>query len=88
MRNPALPKLLRAIADSTMAVEDHIRHDVIFNAAADELERLDASEQVLNGIGEAMESHGYVHMTNGRDIGLLLDKLERFESEKEADNDR
>lgn len=32
----------------------------------------------LNEIGEALESRGYAHMTNGRDIGLLLDELERL----------
>jgi hypothetical protein len=37
-----------------------------------------ADSPILNEIGEAMESRGYAHMTNGRDIGLLLDELERL----------
>lgn len=36
MKNEALPKLLRAIAAGSQAKEN--RHDVILNAAADELE--------------------------------------------------
>jgi len=37
--NKDLPKLLRAIAGGTQAKEN--RHDIIFNAAADELEHRD-----------------------------------------------
>jgi hypothetical protein len=43
--NEALPKLLRAIAGSADA--KHVGHDVIFNAAADELESLRASKEQL-----------------------------------------
>lgn len=38
---------------------------------------------VLDGIAEAMETRGYAHMTNGRDIGALLDRLEQLLMEKE-----
>ena len=34
------------------------------------------TEEILRQIGQALEAHGYVHMTNGRDIGTLLDTLE------------
>jgi hypothetical protein len=43
--NEDLPKLLRAIAGGTQAQEN--RHDIIFNAAADELERLRAENRFL-----------------------------------------
>jgi hypothetical protein len=33
---------------------------------------------VLDSIRDAMESRGYFHMANGRDIGLLLDELEQL----------
>jgi hypothetical protein len=39
-----------------------------------------ARDPVLDGIGDALESRGYANMTNGRDIGLLLDELERLRS--------
>jgi hypothetical protein len=35
---------------------------------------------VLNGIRDALESRGYVHMANGRDIGNLIDELRRLTS--------
>jgi hypothetical protein len=41
--NEALPKLLRAIAGSADA--KRVGHDVIFNAAADELDELRASKE-------------------------------------------
>jgi hypothetical protein len=40
MKNEALPKLLRAIANGTQAKEN--RHDIILNVAADEIEQLRA----------------------------------------------
>lgn len=36
---------------------------------------LDTLTDVLNGIRDALETRGYFHMANGRDIGLLLDEL-------------
>lgn len=33
----------------------------------------DSAEGVLNDIRDALETRGYFHMANGRDIGLLLD---------------
>jgi len=48
-----------------------------------------ADSAILNEIGEALECRGYVHMTNGRDIGRLLDELERLRGEPQrssADN--
>lgn len=41
--NPDLPKLLRAIAASVEA--KHLQHDVIFNAAADELDHWRGSKK-------------------------------------------
>jgi hypothetical protein len=35
---------------------------------------------ILEGIAFAMESRGYAHMTNGRDIGALLDRLAELEA--------
>jgi hypothetical protein len=53
--------------------------------AADEITRLRAdngrlreSETILREIGEAMETHGYANMTNGRDIGSLLSEITRL----------
>ncbi len=43
-----------------------------------------ARDTVLEGIGEALESRGYVGMTNGRDIGRLLDELEQLRAASEA----
>lgn len=54
MRNPALPRLLRAIANSSMGKEN--KHDIIFNEAANELEKLDKIEIVLNSIAASKES--------------------------------
>lgn len=48
MRNKALPKLLRAIANSEDAKKN--KHDVIFNEAATELEKLDMIETVTDSI--------------------------------------
>lgn len=41
-------------------------------------ERHDCASVVLDAIGEALESRGYAHMTNGRDIGRLLDELDEL----------
>ncbi|WP_461319385.1 hypothetical protein [Bradyrhizobium barranii] len=41
-----------------------------------ERERMAEAPEVLDEIGEALESRGFVHMTNGRDIGMLLDQLD------------
>lgn len=35
---------------------------------------------ILDEIGFALESRGYAHMTNGKDIGALLDRLEKAEA--------
>lgn len=40
-----------------------------------------AQDPVLTGIAEALESRGYADMTNGRDIGALLDELERLRAQ-------
>ena len=64
MRNKTLPKLLRAIANSEQAKEN--RHNVIFNEAAIELEKLDTIEIVLNSLAAAKES--IVALINDRNI--------------------
>lgn len=40
----------------------------------------EGEKQILDEIGLALESRGYAHMTNGRDIGILLDELEQSRS--------
>jgi hypothetical protein len=40
----------------------------------------DTSKTILDGIAEALETRGYAHMTNGRDIGRLLDEKETLEA--------
>lgn len=40
----------------------------------------DTPEAILNGIRDALETRGYFHMANGRDIGLLLDDARRLET--------
>jgi hypothetical protein len=42
------------------------------------------AEQVLDGIGEALEARGYSHMTNGKSIGNLLDELEALRAQSDA----
>lgn len=44
----------------------------------------DCASAVLDSIGEALESRGYVHMTNGRDIGRLLDELDELRAKGNA----
>ena len=39
------------------------------------------SVEVLDEIGHALERRGYAHMTNGADIGLLIDQLEWLQHE-------
>ena len=48
MRNKALPQLLRTIANSEDAKKH--RHDIIFNEAAVELEKLDTLEIIVESI--------------------------------------
>lgn len=57
MQNPDLPKLLRALAGGTDAKAR--KHDVIFNAAADELERLDRATEHFRAetAKQSMEPH-------------------------------
>jgi hypothetical protein len=50
--NEALPQLLRAIADGSLAVSN--RHDVIFNAAADEIERLRRVNKEIVAVGDSL----------------------------------
>jgi HAMP domain-containing protein len=45
--NEDLPRLLRVIARGTQAQEN--KHDIVFNAAADEIERLRAQCERLRG---------------------------------------
>lgn len=54
MRNKALPKLLRIIANSEQAKEN--KHDIIFEQAAIELEKLDMIETVLDSIAASKEN--------------------------------
>lgn len=54
MRNKSLPKLLRAIACSDLAKSN--KHDIIFNEAAIELEKLDNIEIVISSIAASKES--------------------------------
>lgn len=54
MRNKDLPKLLRAIANSEQAKQNH--HSIIFNQAADELEKLDQLETIMNSLAASRES--------------------------------
>lgn len=44
--------------------------------AVTKLKWLLAGRDILNEIGEAVETRGFAHMTNGRDIGKLLDQLD------------
>lgn len=47
----------------------------------------DTDSAILNEIREALECRGYVHMTNGRDIGRLLDELDHLRSEPQRVRD-
>lgn len=66
--NETLPHLLRAIASSENAKK--AMHDIIFNAAADEIERLRAILKWLDrkgGLG--LDVHGFIRDTlDGKDI--------------------
>jgi len=59
-------------------IEEAIQHLAVDHAEGDTV------KTILDGIGEALESRGYAHMTNGRDIGLLLDELEQLRSRSPA----
>lgn len=38
--------------------------------------------EVLDEIRDALEVRGYFHMANGRDIGMLLDRLAELEKKQ------
>lgn len=59
----------------------YIAGAIDYSAAPQEVR---ADSAILNEIGEALECRGYAHMTNGRDIGRLLDELERLRDEPQA----
>lgn len=76
--SPDLPRLLRAMANGSDAKSK--RHDVIFKAAAEELEASRERLKILDGISSALETRGYAHFTHGTGIGGFLDQLERIET--------
>lgn len=47
-----------------------------------------SDKQILDEIGKALESRGFVNMTNGRDIGLLLDELDQLKEDSRSPADR
>jgi hypothetical protein len=51
--NESLPKLLRAIASGTQAKEN--KHDIILNAAADEIEQLRAALRTIQPVEKGLE---------------------------------
>lgn len=53
----------------------------LIGSLADALSAKDREIAVLNEIGEALESRGYVHMTNGKSVGQIIDRLESAERE-------
>ena len=53
MRNKALPKLLRALAQGSDAIANN--HNIIFEQAAIELEKLDTIEIVLKSIAASRD---------------------------------
>ncbi len=42
-------------------------------------DNLNSANTILDDIGLVMEQHGYVHMTNGKGIASLLDKLDGYQ---------
>lgn len=58
----------------TIAAQEVAALIASLSAAATAQASGDTPEDVLNGIRDALETRGYFHMANGRDIGVLLDE--------------
>jgi hypothetical protein len=71
---------MRLIAERYDVELDHLKRLVSARreerAAERELEEQADAKGTLDGIGEALESRGYAHMTNGQGVGDLLDQLD------------
>lgn len=74
--NAAFEKVKGDLAYRTPGQNKPLKYIVLTREQAAEL--ICSELELLSEIGLALESHGYVHMTNGHDIGLILDQQDEL----------